>query len=175
MRRSDKLPHRRLTPRGSSWGGARVAFVGPFFSSSPSASRAPAGVIAAAVALTLLQDMAYFFADSPQAVVRKSYGSHPFEEAKKIALYLRANSEPDDRIVVLGSEPQIYFYADRRAATGFLYTYPLMEPQPYAVQTQEDMIAQIEQEDPRFLVVVEVPHSWLPRKSSSHLIFDWAN
>lgn len=29
----------------------------------------------------------------------------------------------EDRIAVVGSEPQIYFYADRQAATGYVDTY----------------------------------------------------
>ena len=44
----------------------------------------------------------------------------------------RRHTAPADRVAVIGSEPQIYFYARRRAATSFMYIYPLMEPQPFA-------------------------------------------
>ena len=57
---------------------------------------------------------------------------------------------------MLGSEPQIYFYSQRRSATGYLYTYPLMEPQPFARRMQEEMIREIESTQPEFVVLVLV-------------------
>ena len=37
-----------------------------------------------------------------------------------IARYIRERTAPGDRIAVIGSEPEIYFYAERNAATGHL-------------------------------------------------------
>jgi hypothetical protein len=34
--------------------------------------------------------------------------------------YIKANSKKGDKIVVLGSEPQIYFYCGRHSATGHI-------------------------------------------------------
>ena len=78
-------------------------------------------------------------------------------------------------IAVIGSEPQICFYSDRRSATKYIYTYPLMEPQPYAMQMQEEMIAQIETANPEFVVFVNVPMSWLARPNSVKKIFEWCD
>ncbi|MFH1679430.1 MAG: hypothetical protein ABIH26_02155, partial [Candidatus Eisenbacteria bacterium] len=97
----------------------------------------------------------------------------PFVESLEIAEYVRANTEPDERIAVVGSEPQVYFYADRRAATGFLYTYPLMEAQPFARSMQERMIGEIERAEPAFIVYVRNPHSWALRADSETLLLDW--
>ena len=52
--------------------------------------------------------------------------------------------------------------------------YPLMEPHPFARDMQEEMIAQIEHERPRFLVLVNVDTSWSRRPESSLTIMDWA-
>ena len=81
--------------------------------------------------------------------------------------------EPDDRIAVIGSEPEIYFYSRRHSATGYIYTYGLMEPQKYALAMQQEMIAEIEAAKPEFVVFVHVSWSWLPRKDSHQLILDW--
>ena len=62
------------------------------------------------------------------------------------------SERPDRR---LGSEPEIYFYADRKAATGYIYTYALMEPQRFASQMQAEMIKEVESAHPRYLVFVE--------------------
>jgi len=117
----------------------------------------------------------YLFKLSSTQVSRQIYGGNPFPESLEIGSYIEHNSSENDRIAVLGSEPQIYFYAKRRAATGYLYTYPLMEPHPYAKKMQREMIEQIESNRPEFLVFVNVSTSWLVRSASEKMIFSWLN
>ena len=74
---------------------------------------------------------------------------------------------------MLGSEPQIFFYANRRSATGHIYVYALMEDHDFAKSMQEEMIREIEASNPRMLVFVQVGTSWLRRRESQRLIFDW--
>jgi len=95
-------------------------------------------------------------------------------ESVRIAEYLRGHTTPSDTIAVLGSEPQIYFYSNRHSATGYIYTYGLMEAHRYATQMQEEMIREIEQARPKFLISVVMPDSWLQRSESEKLIFNWA-
>jgi len=45
----------------------------------------------------------------------------------------------------IGSEPEIYFYAQRHSATGYIYTYALMEEHKYAHAMPEEMEREIEQ------------------------------
>jgi 4-amino-4-deoxy-L-arabinose transferase-like glycosyltransferase len=110
---------------------------------------------------------------APVQVSRAVYGFNPFPESVEIARYIRERSVPGDLVAVIGSEPQIYFYAGRRSATGFIYTYALMERQPYASVMQRQMIDEIETANPRYLVVVHVAASWLMRPDSDPTIFDW--
>jgi len=51
-------------------------------------------------------------------------------------------------VAVIGSEPEIYFYAQRHSATGFIYTYSLMEEQRFALAMQKQMIREIEEAKP---------------------------
>ncbi|MFA5291856.1 MAG: glycosyltransferase family 39 protein [Phycisphaerae bacterium] len=106
---------------------------------------------------------------------RANFGLNPFPEAQKIAEFIKANSNKDDRIAVLGSEPEIFFYSHRRSATPYIYVYPLVEPHPYAVDMQREMINQIEATKPRFVVFVKFHYSWLFRPESGKLILDWAD
>jgi hypothetical protein len=112
---------------------------------------------------------------SPLSVSSMIYPEGPFTESLKIAEYLRSHTSPQDTIAVLGSEPQIYFYAQRHSATGYIYTYGLMEPQKYARQMQEQMIREIERSRPKYLVSVVMNDSWLPWPQSDRRIFAWAN
>ena len=73
----------------------------------------------------------------------------------------------------MGSEPEIYFYSGRHSATGYIYTYELMEPQKYAPIMQGEMIAEIEKAQPELLIYVDVPLSWLPQPGADMYIFDW--
>ena len=46
------------------------------------------------------------------------YAGNPFSESLVIADYLSRHSTPDQQIAVLGSEPQLYFYAKRTPPQG---------------------------------------------------------
>jgi hypothetical protein len=109
----------------------------------------------------------------PSDVLRMIYGPNPFTEAVRVAEYLQEHTNPTDTIAILGSEPEIYFYAHRHSATGYIYTYPLMEPQRYAVQMQHEMMREIEAARPKYLVFVSVTTSWLKHSNSHTKIFDW--
>jgi hypothetical protein len=135
----------------------------------------PLIVTAAALALPLVQYVKLFFEFSPAQVSRMVYAESAFPEAVRIADYLREHTTEDDTIAVLGSEPEIYFYSQRHSATGYIYTYSLMEPQKYARQMQEEMISEIERANPKFLVSVAMNDSWLQRPGADPLIFSWAN
>ncbi len=114
-----------------------------------------------------------FFAWDDVRLARTMYGTNPFLESREIAGRLRAAGRPGDRIAVLGSEPQIPFYADMRSATRYVYAYALMEVHPYAARLQEETVAEIEAVRPRHLVLVHVGTSWLPQPGSDRRIFRW--
>jgi 4-amino-4-deoxy-L-arabinose transferase-like glycosyltransferase len=124
-------------------------------------------------AIALLSQHEVLFEMDPVAATWFTYGAQPFEQALSIGDYIRTHSNPNDRVAVLGSEPEIYFYAHRHSATGYIYTYPLMEPQAYALKMQNEMISEVEQARPEFVVMVWFPVSWLRREDSNDHILDW--
>jgi len=135
----------------------------------------PLLVLCAALSAPILSERTLLFTLSPIEACRRIYPESPFPESLRIAEYVREHTRPDDTIAVLGSEPQIYFYSQRRSATGYIYAYGLMEPQKYARQMQEEMMGEIERARPMYLVSVVVNDSWLWRPGSERLIFNWAN
>ena len=120
-----------------------------------------------------LQRLAFFQLPVP-ALNWALYRFNPFVECTVAAKYIRDHSAKDARVAVIGSEPEIYFYADRRSATGYIYTYPLMEDQPFAATMQHQMISEIEATKPQYLVIVVNHYSWLPKESSDLEIFGWS-
>jgi hypothetical protein len=119
------------------------------------------------------QQQDFLFRSSPLEVSRAMYGDSPFPEAIQIGDYIRNHSAPGSRIAVLGSEPEIPFYADRHSATGHIYMYGLMEAQPYALTMQEEFTREVESARPEYVVVVSSVGSWLKRPDSPTRIFTW--
>jgi len=135
---------------------------------------APAIVFVLAVGWCIYSQRDFFFEDDPITTCRKIYGGNPFPEAIPIADYIEQHTSQNASVVVLGSEPEIYFYAHRHSATGYIYTYGLMEEQKYALQMQQQMISEVEAARPEALVWVNVRASWLPQEHSKNLILSWA-
>ena len=132
-------------------------------------------ILGAAVGWPIITERKFFFQASLDDASRLIYPESPFSESIKIGEYLRERTSRGDTIAVLGSEPQIYFYSNRRSATGYIYTYGLMEAQKYATRMQEEMIREIERARPKFLIFVVMPDSWLQQPQSEQQIFTWAN
>ena len=103
----------------------------------------------------------------------KRYGSVLFSEVIPIADYIRNHTKLDDRIAILGAEPEIYFYSNRHSASSYIYTDGLMEPQPYALFMQQDMIREVSGASPEFIVEVVGSTSWLTDKTSPTFIYKW--
>jgi 4-amino-4-deoxy-L-arabinose transferase-like glycosyltransferase len=149
---------------------------------STAASRAdwPAWGYALVVAMTLLTGAGVWFVLPFSQIIRGTspadhglYGTDPLPEAEIVAEFIHDHSAPDARVAILGSEPEIYFLARRHSATGYIYTYALMEPQPFALKMQLQMIGDIETNRPEFIVFADNLMSWNKRPDSDPTLFHW--
>ena len=120
------------------------------------------------------QNKDFLFNTDTKISSKNIYGSNPFVESIKIAKFLKNNTTKTDKIAVIGSEPQIYFYADRYPATGYIYTYNLVEIHSFALQMQKEMANEIEKNKPKYILFVDISLSWLTRPNSEKYIFTWA-
>jgi hypothetical protein len=140
-----------------------------------SAARAIAVILfAVAVSAYAIREQEYLISLPTRDLSRVMYWPNPFIEAVDIARYIREKTKPGDRIAVLGSEPEIYFYANRKSATGYIYTYALMEQQKYGRRMQDEMIQEIESAHPAYVVFVTVATSWMARKPDEKIL-TWAD
>jgi len=159
-----------LAALGACWAGRLIAA-----GASPPARGAIAiAAIGVAAGVLAYGQRDVLFTMGMREASRAIYGANPFPESVEIGRYIRAHSSEGDTVAVFGSEPQIYFYSGRHSATGYIYTYGLMEPQPFASRMQDEMIAEITAARPKFCVFVEVSTSWLLRPQSDQRIFSWA-
>lgn len=101
----------------------------------------------------------YFFSP-PETVAKKLLYPNPLYEAALAADYIKTHSNPQDRVYVFGSEPQIYFYSGLRSATRHIFVYPLTLFPRGPADIRAELEA-LEASPPRFLVYVNLRASTL--------------
>jgi dolichyl-phosphate-mannose-protein mannosyltransferase len=132
--------------------------------SSPIALAAPAIVFLLCFGTGIFhQRQAYFSAD-PLATFETTYPGGPYVQAVQIADYVERHTAPTDRIAVIGSEPEIYFYTHRPSATVYIYTYSLIVWHKLTTRMREEFMSDLETNQPEYLVYVDVWDSWGERE-----------
>ncbi len=132
----------------------------------------PAALAALFVAVPIVAHRNLLFAGSPVAISRQIYGMNPFPEAAAIASHIRRSSLADERVLIVGSEPQILFLAQRRSATRYIFFYPLTGDYPDARERQQQVVDEVRAAPPRYVVWVDVVTSLLRTPESESLVFD---
>ena len=127
---------------------------------SPAVALIPIAFFVLSYVSALYGQRRYLFEMDPVQVNRQMHAGHGFPEAVTVANYVRANSTDQDRVAVLGSEPEIYFYSGRQSVTGYIYMYPLMERQEFALEMQNAMMREVEDSRPAIVVFVDNQFSW---------------
>jgi len=138
-----------------------------------SAPLVTAALFAVIVASGLIMQRGFFFEPNLTELCRKLYGGNPFPESLPVAEYIKQNTREDDRVFVYGSEPQLYFYSNRKSATGYIYMYDLAYHHPYLGRMQSDMIREVELNRPRMIVYVSTSMSWLAEPKVVDPLSDW--
>jgi 4-amino-4-deoxy-L-arabinose transferase-like glycosyltransferase len=129
----------------------------------------PVFVFVFCVAGAVLRQSDTYFSLAPESVVQSIYGNNAFVPAVKIADYIRDHSPSDARIAVLGSEPEIYFYASRHSATGYMYMYSLIVHHKYTERMRAQMMQELESNRPLYVVYVDVWDDWGPPEGGPQL------
>ncbi len=155
--------------------GAGIEGLAHSFSSTKIKNVASVGILLLALGIPFLMQKDVFFKFSTLQITRLVYGLNPFLESLEVSRYIHDHSEKDDKIAVLGSEPQIYFFSNRKAATRHIYMYPLMERHDYALEMQTELIREVEGAQPEFIVVTNLAGSWASRRPYiSPTMEEWA-
>lgn len=121
----------------------------------------------------LLQQKDYFFTMDSKEMILSVYFHSPFLEAVAAGEHIKANSTKDARIAVIGAEPEVFFYAQRKSATSYIYIYPLLEDQPYAHDMVDEFIYQIESNAPQYLIMSHAGGTWWGNDSTKGRILTW--
>lgn len=100
------------------------------------------------------------YLSSAKDLARGILHPNPLYESRAAADYIRTRTQPEDLIYVFGSEPQIYVYARRKAATRHNFIFPLtLFPRDETDILQE--LKSLEAYPPRYIVYVNLRASTL--------------
>lgn len=117
----------------------------------------------------------YYLKPNYEMILRAVYGNNPFPEAMGIGNFINANSKPEDNIVLIGSEPQIYFYTKKKSPSRHAYFTALVNNIPQHKEWQREFVRDVEKAKPRYFIFFDHPISLLVQKDVDHYVFDWAN
>jgi 4-amino-4-deoxy-L-arabinose transferase-like glycosyltransferase len=87
---------------------------------------------------------------------RRLYYTDIFAVAPQVGQFLAENSRPEDTVFIVGSEPEIYYYAGRRCACRYIFAYPLTEPTSDGPQRRQETLQQLRDNGSKYIVVVFV-------------------
>ncbi|HTK81488.1 MAG TPA: hypothetical protein VL633_04295, partial [Bacteroidota bacterium] len=164
-----------ILPALSLFAGIAITGLGDWLKTRGSSALAPLPALAVLVAVGygVYSERDYFFRKDVDTLSRDVYYPNPFAEVATIAEFIKSRTAPNDKIAVLGSEPEILVGAQRFSATPYLFTYFFMEPHEHSVEMQKEMIASVDKAPPKIIVLVNLPISWGIRPRSERLVLNW--
>jgi 4-amino-4-deoxy-L-arabinose transferase-like glycosyltransferase len=111
----------------------------------------------AATALVLawpvLAHSAYWLSEDDRTTIRRVYDNNPFTEMAVIGAELKKRSAPTDSIAIIGSEPEVFLYADRPSALSHLFFQGVVQQHPRREQFQQQVRQEFYGRPPRFVVL----------------------
>ena len=132
-----------------------------------------AALIGVVLAVPVAANRDIFFAPGPDFISSMMYPGNPFVCSREIAERIKGDSSELDTVLILGSEPQILFYAHRKSATRYIIFYPLAAT-PYAglLDQQQAALAEIQASRPKYVVSMErISSSLMMTPRSEHYLF----
>lgn len=132
-------------------------------------------VVLLCISINLYANSKYYFFEQPTDICANAYDpANVFTPAPQIAAHVNQYTGDTGKVAILGSEPEVYFYTGRAAATGYLYTFPLVENQPYNLSMQMAMAKEIENTKPLCIVYYRFDGAWSYEQGAPRYIYNWA-
>ena len=133
----------------------------------------PVLFIAVAIVFFCISERSLFSIRKDEDFIRKIYGLDFFNATKKAADFIAENSAPGAKVAIFGAEPEIWFYAKRLAASGYLYVYPLLENQKFALDMRSQFYDEILKSKPDILVYTSNMGTWYASETIHDEMYQW--
>jgi hypothetical protein len=105
------------------------------------------------------------------SLARTLYGLNPFVEGESIGRYIAKHTRPEEKVLIFGSEGQILFHAERKSAWKYVFAYPLAGFHSQTLELQKEAFADIVENQPRYIVWVNLASSMVLNKNAPGYLF----
>lgn len=103
----------------------------------------------------------YYFSKDLSQPIAKMYRNNPFNAIRKMSIYIGKKMSKTDKLLVLGSEPQVYLYSDKLAGIPHIYTTFIMRNSPQNTVFRNQIISYLIKERPEYVFFNLFPFSWM--------------
>lgn len=117
----------------------------------------------------------YYFNPNYDLILRTVYGNNPFPETMAIANWINANAKPEDGIIAMGSEPEIYFYTKRNCPSRHAYFAAIVDNVPQHKEWQREFVRDVEKAKPKYFIFYNHQISLFVQPNTDRYVFDWYN
>jgi hypothetical protein len=114
---------------------------------------------AGVIGYALWVELPIYSPGSHEAKCAHIYGSDTFQHSRAVADLVASLTQPDDPVFILGSEPQILVYAQRRSASRYKVVYPLLANFRETRARQQGVLHELEASPPEIMIAVFRPNS----------------
>jgi hypothetical protein len=110
----------------------------------------------------------------PVMISKKLYGPQVFPLAQPIGEYIASQTAPADKIFVLGSEQEIYFYSQRAGASPHITAYTLTYSYGRPLERQREVVESLWRNLPPYIVKINLAISMFDRPAiiENNIIFE---
>ncbi len=133
----------------------------------------PLKVQGLAILVFIMAQFGYLFRWTHDKIMLDMYDAAAFTQMQEVGTTLSKWAKPTDKIGMLGGEPQIFFYANRVSATGFLYHYPLIEHQKYADAMSKQFVHELEKTRPAIFIYSYLLKDKSHNPLTAHYLNNW--
>jgi hypothetical protein len=134
--------------------GAGAAAAGGWAGGRGGRGKAVAAAVGGAAGAILVWNHGAMLLAGPETLSRMAYGPrNPFVESREAAKRLAERTEEGEEVFMLGSEPQILYYARRKNCGRHVVAYPLVYQSGWAEKYQDEAMGDLLRARPRAVVV----------------------
>ena len=112
----------------------------------------------------------YFFKDKSEDV-SKLYKNNPFGPIRKLSSYAGELMKEDETIMMLGSEPQAYLYADRMAPTKHIFMSMISKHDEKSKAFITETMNDLENNTPTYILFNFFSYSWALNEKSNDTLY----
>lgn len=107
------------------------------------------------VVLTFINQIRYFAFLDCYDICKEKYPMQSFEFKERLAEEVKKITNPDDYIFVWGSEPEIYFFAERRSPVRFINNHYVWIHSAFAEKAKKEIMQELNLKKPKAIIIMD--------------------